>query len=193
MAKTTITDPGPAAGAWPATSNSSTTPTPTSSAISTNAAPNSANTRPTSKPQLTEAEHHAAQATNPHLLDALPVGPLDLDRRPPDLTRALFEALRLQIHYNKITNTATCRISLSAQTIHAAADAATTALTIPPTDEKDNTDMTEERDPNLSPLGSLWCPRPASTRFPAGPTSSFGSGRLVVEATASLQPPGGGR
>ena len=56
------------------------------------------------------------------LLAALPVGALDLDQLPDHLTRALFEALRLQTHYDAATNTATCRVTLSADTINAAAE-----------------------------------------------------------------------
>jgi len=110
--------------------------------------------------QLAEAEDHAARASNPQLLDALPVGDLDLDRLPAALTRALFEALRLQVRYNKTTNTATYRITLSAETIHAAADVASNTINTPHphTKQKDNTDMTEEHDRQLLPLGSSWCP-----------------------------------
>ena len=52
--------------------------------------------------------------------DALPVGRVDLDRLPESLARALFEALRLEIHYDKTTNRAICRITLSGDTVEAA-------------------------------------------------------------------------
>jgi hypothetical protein len=96
-------------------------------------------------------------------------------RLPAALTRALFEALRLQVR-NKITNTATYRITLSAETLHAA-DAASNTISnpLPRSDEKDNTDMTEERDPQPLPLGSLWCPRRERV------TLSYG-GRAVPES-----------
>jgi site-specific DNA recombinase len=112
--------------------------------------------------QLADAEQHAAQAPNADLLAALPVGALDLDLLPDHLTRALFEALRLQIHYDKATNIATCRITLSADTINAAAATAGKAIVIPfpHTERKDNPDMHPEK-PNaqLLPFPSLWCPR----------------------------------
>jgi site-specific DNA recombinase len=111
--------------------------------------------------QLADAEAHAARAPNPDLLTALPVGALDLDRLPTDLTRALFEALRLQIHYDKTTNQATCRITLSADTIHTAADTASNAINnLPHQERKDNTTMHADKPtPQLLPFPSSWCPR----------------------------------
>jgi hypothetical protein len=49
----------------------------------------------------------------------LPVGACDLDALPEDLARKLFEALRLEIHYNKTDNIAVCRITLSGETLPA--------------------------------------------------------------------------
>lgn len=54
---------------------------------------------------------------NPGLLDELPVGACDLDGLPEELARRLFEALRLEIHYNKATNTVTYRVTLIGETI----------------------------------------------------------------------------
>ena len=110
--------------------------------------------------QLADAEASAALAPNPGLLAALPTGPLDLDRLPDDLTRALFEALRLQIHYDRATNQATCRITLTADTIHAATAASgAIVIPLPHQQRKDNPDMQQEKPAQLLPFPSLWCPR----------------------------------
>ena len=77
--------------------------------------------------QLATAEERVRTAPNPALIDALPVGRVQLDRLPEPLARGLFEALRLEIHYDKTTNQATCRITLSGDTVNAARRTATTA------------------------------------------------------------------
>lgn len=74
--------------------------------------------------QLAEVEQLILHAPNPDLIDALPVAKIQIDKLPEELTRSLFEALRLEIHYNKLTNTATCRITLTGQTLDAARNAA---------------------------------------------------------------------
>jgi site-specific DNA recombinase len=57
---------------------------------------------------------------------------IEVDQLPEELARALFEALRLQIRYNRDTHTATCRVTLTGTTITAASrtahDAAVTSL-----------------------------------------------------------------
>lgn len=70
--------------------------------------------------QLAEVEDRIDQTPNPDLIDALPHATIQIDELPDDLARALFEALRLEIHYNKTTNRATCRVTLTGQTIDAA-------------------------------------------------------------------------
>ncbi|MGH3875390.1 MAG: recombinase family protein [Pseudonocardiaceae bacterium] len=60
--------------------------------------------------QLAEVEARILHAPNPDLIDALPVTKIQLDQLPEQLARSLFEALRLEIHYNKHTNQATCRM-----------------------------------------------------------------------------------
>lgn len=42
------------------------------------------------------------QRSNPELFELLPVGVCDLEALPEHLARRLFEALRLQVHYNKL-------------------------------------------------------------------------------------------
>jgi site-specific DNA recombinase len=44
------------------------------------------------------------QAPNPGLPDYLPVMPIDLALLPDDISRRLFEALRLEIRYDGRTN-----------------------------------------------------------------------------------------
>ena len=108
--------------------------------------------------QLTDAEAHAA---NTGLLDELPIGPFDLDQLPDELTRELFEAIRLQIHYDRATNKATCSITLAAETINAAATAAGKAIVIPlPRREGKEPNMKKEKpDARLLPFPSSSCPR----------------------------------
>ena len=146
--------------------------------------------------QLADAEAHAAHAANPGLLDELPAGPFDLDRLPADLTRALFEALRLQIHYDRATKQATCRITLTAETIAAAANAAGQAIVIPlPRQErKDNPDMKKEKpDARLLPFPSSSCPRQDSNlrtrlRRPVTGADSTVPRLLHRPSTALLRP-----
>ncbi len=81
--------------------------------------------------QLAEVDQRILHAPNPELIDALPITKIQLDELPAELARALFEALRLEIHYNKHTNRATCRITLTGHTITAASRTAHTAAVIP--------------------------------------------------------------
>ncbi len=74
--------------------------------------------------QLDAAEARIHAAPNPELIDVLPVTRVDLDQLPEQLARDLLEALRLKIHYNKTTNQARCRITLSGTTVAAAQNAA---------------------------------------------------------------------
>ena len=69
--------------------------------------------------ELETLEEQINDQQNPDLLRLLPVGACDLDALPEDLARKLFEALRLEIHYNKADNTAVCRITLSGETLPA--------------------------------------------------------------------------
>ncbi|MBF6254640.1 hypothetical protein [Nocardia farcinica] len=69
--------------------------------------------------ELETLEEQVNDQQNPDLLRLLPVGACDLDALPEDLARKLFEALRVEIHYNKTDNTAVCRITLSGETLPA--------------------------------------------------------------------------
>ncbi|TQM05982.1 DNA invertase Pin-like site-specific DNA recombinase [Pseudonocardia kunmingensis] len=98
--------------------------------------------------QLDAAEARIHAAPNPDLIDALPVTRVEVDQLPEHLARDLFEALRLEIHYNKLANQARCRITLSGTTVAAARKAAdrTVSATHPapadpdPPGEPDNAD-----------------------------------------------------
>jgi site-specific DNA recombinase len=80
--------------------------------------------------QLAEVEQRILAAPNPDLLDALPVMKIEVEQLPADLARALFEALRLEIRYDRDTHTATCRITLTGSTINAASRTAHDAAVI---------------------------------------------------------------
>jgi hypothetical protein len=50
--------------------------------------------------QLAAFEDEVREAVNPELLDCLPIAGVDLDLLPDEVSRPLFEALRLEIHYD---------------------------------------------------------------------------------------------
>ncbi|MFD8494848.1 recombinase family protein [Amycolatopsis sp. NPDC059657] len=68
--------------------------------------------RTTLEAQLDEVEEGRRKAPNPALLPLLPTGEIKLGGLPDELTRQLFEALRLEIRYNHDTRLVTCRITL---------------------------------------------------------------------------------
>lgn len=63
--------------------------------------------------QLDTVEAEAAEAPNPELLAHLPVGNLALADIPDNVSRRLFDALRLEIHYDYQERTAICRVTLT--------------------------------------------------------------------------------
>lgn len=69
--------------------------------------------------QLAETEQEISRAPNPSLIDYLPITGVDLAALPDELSRRLFEALRLEITYNCHTRTATCQVTLVGETIDA--------------------------------------------------------------------------
>ncbi|WP_433264845.1 recombinase family protein [Actinosynnema sp. CS-041913] len=80
--------------------------------------------------QLAEAEDEVQRAPNPTLLDHLPITPVDLVELPDELSRRLFEALRLEIHYDHSSRTATCRVTLLGDTINAVSSTTQEAVVI---------------------------------------------------------------
>ena len=81
--------------------------------------------------QLAQAEDEVQYAPNPALLDYLPVTAIDLADMPDELSRRLFEALRLEIHYDYNTRTATCRVALLGDTIKIVVGTSRNAVVIP--------------------------------------------------------------
>ena len=84
---------------------------------------------------LEESPHPAA---TPELLEALPVTGPDLDRVSDERARAMYEAFRLEITYDKPTHTARCRATLTADTLptaiaRAPGDDLATICDVPPT------------------------------------------------------------
>lgn len=74
-----------------------------------NAAPNFRAQKEGLEAQLDDVEQRILRAPNPDLIEALPIGKIDLDQLPEELARALFEVLRLESRYNCGTDTVTCR------------------------------------------------------------------------------------
>ena len=67
--------------------------------------------------ELAALDEELAQAPNPALLQQLPVSPVDLSELPDDISRRLFEALRLEISFDHEHERVTFRITLSGDTI----------------------------------------------------------------------------
>jgi site-specific DNA recombinase len=79
------------------------------------------------------------RAPNPALLDQLPVTSVDLADMPDEISRQLFEALRLEIRYDFTTHVATCEITLSGDTIDAVARTSQAELDeLPPPAERND-------------------------------------------------------
>src|SRR5690606_40366427 len=68
--------------------------------------------------QLAEAEQEISQAPNPGLIDYLPVSAADLAALPDELSRRLFEALRLVISYDCRPRPTTGRVPLVGEALH---------------------------------------------------------------------------
>ncbi|MDQ3765010.1 MAG: recombinase family protein [Actinomycetota bacterium] len=137
--------------------------------------------------RLTEAENQIQHAPNAELLDALPIGVVRLDELPEDLARRLFEALRLELRYDKNTNRLTCRITLTGPTTPAAQHTANDAVILRSQQgkQREQTKRTrmdeEDAISDTSPFPSLECPRQDSNLRP----SDF------ILAGLSLDPPCG--
>lgn len=74
--------------------------------------------------QLARLETEIQETPNPDLLSGLPVTSIDLTALPDALSRHLFEALRLEIHYDHRTALATCQVTLTGGSIGDIADMA---------------------------------------------------------------------
>jgi hypothetical protein len=67
--------------------------------------------------QLADLQEQSAQAPNPRLLARLPVTPVDLAEMPDELSRQLFEALRLEMIYDLEYHQVRIRVTLTGDTI----------------------------------------------------------------------------
>ena len=65
----------------------------------------------------THLEQHSASDTR-KLLEAVPMVEIDLALAPDEVLRRLFEAFRLEIHYDRRSHAATCRITITDVTPH---------------------------------------------------------------------------
>jgi site-specific DNA recombinase len=121
--------------------------------------------------QLAAAEDQAHQAPNPALLDQLPVTPVDLASMPDEVSRRLFEALRLQIHYDFTTHIATCTITLTADTIDAVARTSQETIADRPAEHATGHHQADGGRAAQSPHGDGLCCAPSRIR-----TYAHGSG-----------------
>jgi hypothetical protein len=80
----------------------------------------------------------------------------DLDQ-PEPLARRLFEALRLEIHYDKDRHAARYRVTLAADTVRVAHQTAATALARDPSTSRDRKVPRDEKEGKRFP--SVRCPR----------------------------------
>jgi site-specific DNA recombinase len=142
--------------------------------------------------QLADLEARILHTPNPDLIDALPITEIQIDQLPEDLARSLFEALRLEIHYNKHTNTATARITLTGQTITTARHATHNA-TVTPLRHKQDRDEHKDQNNDQSGVASDGHPGPILVVPPAGLPKDgtwcdqrFSTGTLVIEAGFDL-------
>lgn len=99
----------------------------------------------------------------------MPVMPVDLAQMPDDISRRLFEALRLEIRYDGRTNEAVCTITLSGETIDAVSRTAHEAAVVPigsiEGDRMKHHAKEEEIDHDLSP--ATFCVVPPAGFEPA--------------------------
>jgi DNA invertase Pin-like site-specific DNA recombinase len=72
--------------------------------------------------ELERIEASPVPVPAPELLDGLPLLSLDLSRLPEARVRAIFEAFRLQMYYDRRNRTVRCRVTLTGDTVAAAAD-----------------------------------------------------------------------
>ncbi|MFC9432975.1 hypothetical protein [Nocardia sp. NPDC057030] len=77
---------------------------------------------------LAAVDAEVVEIPNVNLIDALPIGYVDIEALPYELARQLFEAFRLEVRYNKIHHCAKYRVTLTGHTLRLATDIATTAI-----------------------------------------------------------------
>jgi site-specific DNA recombinase len=79
--------------------------------------------------RLEQARSSAPEPAAPELLDTLPISRDELGELPETLLRALFEAFRLQVTYDRPAHRLTIRVTLSAETLPELQHAAENVLT----------------------------------------------------------------
>ena len=82
----------------------------------------------TSQVRFTVSKPAVDPVPTPALLDTLPVTNLDLARLPDLQALALFDAFRLEIHYDRPGNCARCRVTLIADSLRSVLDATGEAI-----------------------------------------------------------------
>ncbi len=96
---------------------------------------------------------------SPDLIDMLPIGSCDLDALPDELSRRLFEALRLEIYYNRHDHRARFRVTLTGETV-GIAQQASSAVIVPEQQKPAAPDGSPVgRSGNGGPFPSVVCPR----------------------------------
>ena len=137
--------------------------------------------------QLADTEQRILAGPNPGLIDALPIMKIEVDQLPEELARALFEALRLEIRYNRNTDIAICRVTLTGPTITAASRTAHNAAVVSLDAVRQRREQRKQTKRNRSHpqrvtimFPSLWCPRCDSNAHCAGfesaPSADWGTG-----------------
>lgn len=105
---------------------------------------------------------------NPALLNTLPIGVCDLTEMPEAIARRLFEALRLEIHYNKHDNTINYIATLTGETVPALQATANNNVVVPLHRATITDEASSETAPAVSPRAF------PSVASPAGGTPCYG-------------------
>lgn len=109
------------------------------------------------------------------MLARLPVTPVDLTDMPDEVSRQLFEALRLEMTYDHEHHQVAARITLTGDTI-ATVSRTTEAVVLP---FRPQAAQLAANAPG--PHGSAWCPQRDYIQNRAGATCDPTDGRLVIE------------
>jgi site-specific DNA recombinase len=137
--------------------------------------------------QLAAAQQQGQDIHDPALLDQLPVTDVDLEDMPDEVSRRLFEALRLEIRYDPAARVARCSITLIGETIDAVSRITEeTAVRGPNRDAIRNTHKTTDMSDGL-------CGAPSKIRTCApgsgGRAHSRGSMWILTPCPGSIRPP----
>ncbi len=117
--------------------------------------------------KLAELEDQVHRAPNPALLDRLPITKIDLQQMPDDLSRRLFEVLRLEIQYDHTVRSATCRVTLIGETIDLVARATNETVVLPLQRQRNQTREREVETTSISTPASSICVVPPAGLEPA--------------------------